>query len=189
MENTRAALRACAALEAAGSGRNKEVKFGDLFEYTDGQIANLNRVLQNLKKSKEIEFKVEIFFEGQHNDELITLKAAFWDQKYTINAENVFRPGRNMKDVPQEQRKGRSYESENLASSQVEKCFLCGEFVPALARVTIRGNVYHLVCIQCSVCSAQLREKADYVTFDGSVCCSSECVRSYDASHTRQPRG
>lgn len=217
--NTRAALRKCAAEhppgpigsdklnEASKSSLSKLVSFskrasnsvpresadrctfGALYEYSAGQIANLNKILTNLKKAGEVSFQVEIFFQGQHDDEEIVLLAKFWDEAYTVDADNVFRPGRNERDIPEEERKGRSYVTDNLATRDQTICTTCGDQVESVFRVTIRGKVYHSTCIKCSVCGASPRENADFVTFDGKICCSTSCVANYDAAHVNQRRG
>ncbi|CAK9024599.1 Uracil phosphoribosyltransferase (UPRTase) (UMP pyrophosphorylase), partial [Durusdinium trenchii] len=75
---TRAALRAVCK-------DGKTAQFDDLFQYTDGRIANLNRILQNLKRAKEITFDTEIFFEGQSDDIPIILLDAFWEGEYEVD--------------------------------------------------------------------------------------------------------
>mmetsp|Transcript_8576 Transcript_8576/g.15084 ORF Transcript_8576/g.15084 Transcript_8576/m.15084 type:complete len:252 (+) Transcript_8576:107-862(+) len=181
LEHTRAALRACA-------GDGKSCTFGALFEFTEGKIANLNRILQNLKNANEVAFQVEVFFAGPHANEPITLLDAFWDQDYTVDAENVFRPGRNFKDVEEKDRKGRSYVSENQESRGQRECTACGELVAENSRLVLRGRVFHMQCVECVVCGAHPRSKADFVTFDGEVACSSECIKLYDAAHPNQAR-
>jgi len=180
LENTRAALRATEV--------DAVCTFGALFRFTEGQIANLNRILQNLKKANEIDFDVEVFFEGMHDAEPIRLLESFWEGDYTVDAENVFRPGRNMRDVPEDERKGRSYVKDNLTTRNVKECATCGELVTDHDRVTVRANVYHLNCIKCVQCGASPRIKADFVTFDGQLACSSECIKNYDGAHQNQAR-
>jgi hypothetical protein len=179
--NTRAALRAC-------SDHNGMCTFGELFSYTGGRIANLNRILQNLKSAREVRFEPECFFMGVHNEEVIELLGQFWNEKYTVDEASVFRHGWIPTDVPENDRRGRSYVKENLTTMDVFHCFQCAKRVKAKDRITIRAHVYHMKCIFCVVCGSSLRRKADYITFDGQICCSPDCLRQYDASHVRQER-
>jgi len=178
---TRAALRSCCASRS-------HTTFGEVFTHTAGSIANLNRVLQNLRKAREIEFEPECFFDGVHNDEIIELRHRFWEEEYTISESNVFQPGRVSKETPENERRGRSYVTENLKTQTTHHCCVCREEVNAEDRITVRANVYHLKCISCTVCQCSPRQKADYVTFDGQLCCSVACIQKYDAAHLRQER-
>mmetsp|Transcript_20114 Transcript_20114/g.58162 ORF Transcript_20114/g.58162 Transcript_20114/m.58162 type:complete len:245 (-) Transcript_20114:184-918(-) len=195
LANTRAALRTCA--QARMSERVEDISgrmyctFGELFEQTGGKIANLNRILQNLRSAGEIAYQPEVCFSSMHNKEEIDPLEIFWaqDSMYEVNSENVFRPGRPTMDIPEAARRGRSYVKENLATINVKECALCGKEVAALDRMTIRNDVYHIRCIQCMVCGANPSKKADFLTFDGGVCCGTECVRMYDAAHLKQERG
>ena len=90
VEATRKALRACCCY------RNNEflsttkpscsmtttataTTFRALFVASDGHIANLNRVLQNLKRAREIDFALECFFMGYNDEqENVLLDAFFW---------------------------------------------------------------------------------------------------------------
>jgi len=179
---TRAALRNCVA-----EGEN-EVTFKDLYEECDGRIANLNRVLQNLKRAKEIHFDVEIFLQGTNDRDVIRLNESFWGGQYQVDEENVFRPGREFKDVAEEERKGRSYIKDNLATMKVHECFVCGKEVSPRDRMTVRDHVYHIRCIKCVQCGSKPHNKSEFVTFDGEIACSSECIRQYDAAHLHQKR-
>jgi hypothetical protein len=179
--NTRAALRAC-------SDDSGICTFGELFSYTGGRIANLNRILQNLKSAREVRFDPECFFMGVHNDQVIELLDQFWNEGYAVDEVSVFRPGWTATDVPENDRRGRSYVKENLTTMNVFHCFACAKRVKAKDRITIRACVYHIKCISCVVCGSNPRRKADYITFDGKICCSSDCVRQYDAAHVRQVR-
>ena len=177
-----------AAIREVKSTKGDFCTFGDLFKQADGKIANLNRVLQNLKKANEVSFDVEIFFEGAHTDEKIHILAQFWDEEYHVDEENCFRPGRSIKNVPEEERRGRSYVKDNLETLGVTNCAICQRQVEIQDRLTVRGKVYHLNCIECVWCKSRPREKADFVTFDGRLCCSTECIKLYDAAHVRQKR-
>jgi hypothetical protein len=179
--NTRAALRAC-------SNDSGICTFGELFSYTGGRIANLNRILQNLKSAREVRFEPECFFMGVHNDEVIELLGQFWNEEYTVDEVSVFRNGLTPTDVPDNDRRGRSYIKENLTTKDVFHCFTCSKRVQAKDRITIRASVYHIKCVFCVVCESSPRRNADYITFDGQICCGSDCIRQYDASHVRQAR-
>jgi len=173
----------------AVSKDGKKCMFGQVYEFTDGQIANLNRVLQNLKKAGEISFENEVFYQGQDDLAEITFLQPFFDEMYKVDGDNCFRPGRNMRDVPEDERLGRSYVQENLDTCGVTKCFECGEEVGDQERLTIRNHVFHFHCIKCRQCNSKPREKHDFVAFDGSIMCSAECIKLYDAAHVRQARG
>mmetsp|Transcript_2904 Transcript_2904/g.3394 ORF Transcript_2904/g.3394 Transcript_2904/m.3394 type:complete len:231 (+) Transcript_2904:165-857(+) len=178
-----------AALRNASTDGLKSCKFGTVYKQTEGKIANLNKILRNLKKAGEIGFTPEIFFEGMHDDEIIQFFPLFLHGEYEINHDNVFRPGRNTKDVPEEERHGRSYVKENLQSKDKKECEICKLEVEERERLVIRGDVYHFFCVKCVQCNSTAREKSDYVTFDGKFCCSSNCVKLYDAGHLNQARG
>jgi len=180
LQRTRTALRATASKNCC--------TFGKLYRYTEGRIANLNRVLQNMKQANEIHFTPECFFESIHDDEEIKLLEQFWREEYEVDEENVFRSGIFTHDIPEEDRKGRSYVAEDRETRNVQKCFACLRRVKAEERITIRARVFHLSCITCAVCGASLRQKKDYITFDGQICCSSECIQQYDGAHLRQQR-
>ncbi|GBG30718.1 LIM/homeobox protein Lhx1 [Hondaea fermentalgiana] len=181
---TRAALRA-----VCEDGDGDSCCFGDLFRHIDGQIANLNRVLQNLKREREIDFAPEIFLEGTHDAERITLLDKFWDQEYEVDHGNVFRAGDvNFKDVAQDERLGRSYVRDNLATRDEHICTVCNEEVSALDRMTVRDKVFHLRCLHCAQCGSQPRDKSERVSFDGQFVCSAECMKNYDAAHLKQAR-
>lgn len=181
LANTRSALRAC-------SDDSGICTFGELFSYTGGRIANLNRILQNLKSAGEVRFDPECFFMGMHNEQEIELLEQFWKEDYIVDETSVFRQGCNALDVPEKDRRGRSYVNENLKTIHVFHCSACSERVKAKDRITVRACVYHLKCITCVACGSNPRRKADYITFDGQVCCSSDCVRQYDGAHVRQER-
>ena len=181
LANTRAALRAC-------SDDIGICTFGELFSYTGGRIANLNRVLQNLKRAREVHFEPECFFMGMHNEQEIELMEQFWKEEYIVDEASVFRQGWTAMDVPEKDRRGRSYVKENLKTMHAFHCSACTKRVKAKDRITVRACVYHLKCISCVVCGSSPRRKADYITFDGQVCCSSDCVRQYDGAHVRQER-
>jgi hypothetical protein len=190
---TRAALRQCV--------RNKQFEFcsscttfGQLFEHTEGQIANLNRVLQNLKRVEEIDFDPELFLVGVNDDQTIQLKQRFWKEEYIVDSENVFQrryleqDHRIANEDSTSPRKGRSYIDENLATMRQKYCAACHEFVDELDRLTIRSLVYHSKCLTCTVCGSSPRQRLDYMTFDGNICCGHGCVRQYDGAHIRQQR-
>jgi hypothetical protein len=188
LEKTRSALKACAS--SASNGASCSCTFGELYAFTEGRIANLNKILQNLRKAKEVRFKPECFFDGVHDDEAIELLDYFWKEAYAVNERNVFRPSRNalVKDTPQDKRRGRSYFEENEKTRHVRHCSVCRERVSAEERITIRACVFHMKCISCAMCTARLRQKADYITFDGQICCGADCIRQYDAAHRYQTR-
>jgi hypothetical protein len=193
--STRAALAAlcCCSAEDDHEKRGKEsCTFGELFDYTGGIIANLNRVLQNLRSAGEISFVPECFFIGVNETEMIELLDKFWseEQQYVVDTNNVFRRpnGSTLKHVPQEKRLGRSYVAENLATKDLVHCTVCSEQVQPEERITIRVDVFHMKCLHCAVCGSSPRIKADFVTFDGRICCSSDCVRRYDGANVRQDR-
>lgn len=177
----RAALRAVASDDDCCT-------FGDLFQYTEGRIANLNRVLQNLKRANEIQFEPECFLKSMNDNEQIQLLEPFWKEMYKVSEENIFRPGRSSLNVPQKGRKGRSFVEENVKTMHVYECCACARYVKAEERITIRAQVFHLSCLSCTVCGASPRQKKDYITFDGRVCCSYECFLKYDGAHLRQER-
>mmetsp|Transcript_4162 Transcript_4162/g.4825 ORF Transcript_4162/g.4825 Transcript_4162/m.4825 type:complete len:230 (+) Transcript_4162:93-782(+) len=177
-----------AALRNASTDGLSSCTFGAIYEQTEGRIANLNKILLNLKKAGEIDFKPEIFFEGRDDDEVIEFFPSFLNAEYQVDQGNVFRPGRNIKDVPEEERHGRSYVKENMESKGKTDCETCGKEVTELQRLVIRGNVFHLNCVHCIQCGGSPHEKADFVTFDGHICCSAKCVRLYDGSHQNQKR-
>lgn len=182
LRHTRAALRAVA------SDGEESCTFASLYKYADGSIANLNRVLQNMKEANEISFAPECFFAGVHDHEVIILHKQFWKEAYKVDEENVFRPGRLFKNVIEEERKGRSYVAEDRETRHVTECSVCSRQVCVEERITIRAQVFHLSCLSCAVCGACPRQKKDYITFDGQVCCSSDCIQRYDAAHIRQRR-
>lgn len=163
---------------------------GNFFIFTEGRIANLNRILQNLKSQGEIHFEPECFFMGVHDQEAIELLDGFWKEEYKVDETSAFRPFLSyyLKHVAHEDRRGRSYVAENLKTLHESHCSSCSKRVESRDRITIRGRVFHMKCISCVVCGASLRQKADYLSFDGQVCCSSTCVRQYDASHVTQKR-
>lgn len=177
---TRAALRAV-------SGGSDSCCFGELYDHIDGQIANLNKVLQNLRAAGEVAFEQEMFLKGTHDDALITLLEKFYEGEYSVEDDNVFR-AREYKDVAEAERHGRSYVKENLATLGVTICATCDVEVSVLERMTVRDKVYHLRCLKCAQCGATPREKADYLSFDGQAMCSAACVSMYDASHLSQKR-
>jgi hypothetical protein len=191
LRRTRAALRDCSGRHYSNEGSPVlACKFLALFEYTGGQIANLNRILQNLKEQNEASFEPECFFVGVNDDELIILLDKFWKEEYDVDCENVFRPANtNMtQNVERDQRRGRSYEEENLQSLEQDCCLICRQFVQSHQRLAIRACVYHIHCLQCAGCGAPLSKKMDFVSFDGNVLCSVTCIRLYDAQHIRQQR-
>jgi hypothetical protein len=160
--------------------------FGELFTYTEGRIANINRVLQNLKRaSKEIRFQPECFFMGMYDDETIEILDTFWSEEYKVDGINVFRSSvsifTNEATVPEKDRKGRttSYVEEQLETMHAFHCTSCTERAEERERITIRGRVYHdMNCLSCVVCHTSPRRKVDYLTFDGQICCSgTACVR------------
>jgi hypothetical protein len=83
---TRAALRQCVRSKQFGFCSSCTT-FGQLFEHTEGQIANLNRVLQNLKRVEEIDFDPELFLVGVNDDQTIQLKQRFWKEEYIVDSE------------------------------------------------------------------------------------------------------
>jgi hypothetical protein len=185
LEATRDALRVCC------KTTEMVCTFGDLFEYTQGKIANLNRILQNLKETGEVHFDVECFFQGRHDSERIVLLEKFWERSgYRVSCETVYRPGRALVDVPLSDRCGRSYVAENIQTRAIHTCCACGQPIwnEDTERMTMRGRVYHLQCITCAVCGSSPKHKQDYVTYNGNFCCSADCVRRYDAAHVVQQR-
>lgn len=182
LESTRSALKSCCAFNGT------TCTFGELYEFTEGKIANLNRILQNLRKAKEIYFQPECFFDGVHNDEVIKLLDQFWNEEYVINEQNVFQPGRGAKDTPSDKRRGRSYFEENEKTRHVRHCSVCRKRVTPEERITFRACVFHMKCISCVVCGTCPKQKADYVTYDGQICCGAACIRLYDAAHLLQER-
>lgn len=163
--------------------------FGNLFQHLDGQVANLNRVLQNLKRAGEIDFEPEIFLEGVHKNTPIQILDKFWAQEYSVDQENVYRAADvNFKDVAEDERLGRSYVRDNLATRNAKVCAICGEEVSDLERMTVRDQLYHLRCLTCAQCGSHPRDKAERVSFDGKFVCSAECMKNYDAAHLRQDR-
>ena len=178
LETTRAALRACCSDDDCCT-------FGTLFEYTGGEIANLNRILQNLRNADEISFAPECFFAGRHDAETICLQSKFWIESYNVE-EHVFRVPQS-DEIPAE-RHGRSYVVENLATRQVHHCRVCAGHVAVEERMTIRAKVFHRRCLHCAVCGTSPKNRSDYVTFDGKLCCGAECVRQYDGAHVQQER-
>jgi len=185
LHSTRAALKSCCTSSPNGK---MTCTFGELYDCTEGKIANLNRVLQNLRKAREVRFEPECFFNGVHNDEVIELLDHFWSEQYVVNERNVFRTVIPVETTPHDERRGRSYFEENERTRRVEHCSVCNERVRAEERITIRCSVLHLRCISCAVCGACPRQKADYVTFDGKMCCGAACIRWYDAAHRLQER-
>ena len=165
-------------------------KYGDVFALADeqGGIANLSRVLQNLKKAEEIHFKPEIMFQGEHKDEVIELLPAFQESSYEVTDKNCFQKPIADTVVPHEQRKGRSYIQENQATRGVTTCHKCGEEVAAEQRLAFRGQVYHTFCLSCAQCSQPIRDKIANVTFDGKIACSAACIKAYDGIHQQQTR-
>lgn len=99
LKKTRSALRAVAAEDYC--------TFGALYTHTEGNIANLNRVLHNLKQSEEIYYSpaVEMFLAGVHDDEVISLLPQFWTEDYQVDETNVFRSGQSRVNVDEENRK------------------------------------------------------------------------------------
>ena len=182
LKHTRAALRTVAS--------ENRCTFGYLYEYTEGRIANLNRVLQNMKRANEIEFadEIEMFLSGVHDNEEIALLPKFWNEEYQVDETNVFRPGRMNINVPEEDRRGRSYVAEDIATRHLSECCACSSSVKTEDRMTIRGQVFHLKCIKCAVCGSSLSQKKDYITFDAQICCSAECIHRYDAANVQQQR-
>lgn len=231
LHHTRAALRACC---SCISSRNDSCKSGSntiqqeedeedvsttttmttfraLFEYTDGTIANLNRVLQNLKSGNEICFEPECFLYGVNDNEPIVLLDLFWSQPYSVSRSNVFRKHRHQNRqqddddddfLDWDRRRGRCLEKEVQALlRQRNHCARCNEYVHANDRVIIRANLYHASCLQfyrCACCGANLVKKSlrrggrkqspECIAFDGSVLCGTDCIRRYDAAHLRQER-
>lgn len=184
VRDTRTALR-----RLCCTNGNRSCTFGELFEHTEGRIANLNRVLQNLKTANEVDFEPECFFMGTNDESLIELLEQFWKEEYTVDGDNVFRlGGESTVLIPEQDRRGRSYVGEDLQTRNVVECTVCSTRVKEKDRITIRASVYHLNCISCVVCGSSPRRKADYVTFNGEFCCSADCVRQYDGAHVRQER-
>lgn len=217
LEETRHALRICC--DCCGDSTNVNSQhattFATLFQFTEGRIANLNRVLQNLKRAGEISFVSECFLMGMSNSyqEKIVLLPNFFESNnnevYSVSPNNVHRASRlgfvpqqdelgttsgdnnNSIDImiPREQRKGRSYEEENLATMHCQQCFTCQqEITNQNDRIAVRGNVYHLQCLTCATCGASFRRKQVFMTFDGCICCTSDCLRQYDGAHRHQNR-
>jgi len=196
VERTRTALLACCR-EGGGGGKSStdtssyySTTFGALFDYTGGEIANLNRVLQNLKHAQEISFRPECFFVGPHDHEIIVLQDAFFwkNNNYAVDDSNAFRR-HDDKVSPEQKRHGRSYVQENLATLHVTTCWTCQKSVlDEQDRWTIRGHVFHRACLSCVVCGSHPRSKSDFVTFDGHICCSTDCIRQYDGAHIQQER-
>lgn len=181
LQQTRAALREIAT-------NNDCCTFGDLFRFTEGRIANLNRVLQNMKQANEIHFQPECFFHAVHDDEVIQLLEQFWVEAYNVNESNVFRTSVLTMDVAEKDRKGRSYVAEDMKTRHVWECCACERRVKPEERITVRAHVFHLSCLSCVVCGTSPRQKKDYITFDGRICCSAECIQKYDGAHLRQER-
>ena len=191
LQRTRAALKSCCASTSHNDGTaTRSCTFGALYDFTEGRIANLNKILQNLKKANEVCFEPECFFDGIHNDKVIELLDGFWKEEYTVNERNVFRVvGRAaLKDTPPDERRGRSYFEENERTRNVHNCSICMQRVAEEDRITVRACVYHMKCISCVICGACPRHKADYLTFDGQICCGVACIRQYDAAHLLQER-
>mmetsp|Transcript_8228 Transcript_8228/g.14909 ORF Transcript_8228/g.14909 Transcript_8228/m.14909 type:complete len:234 (+) Transcript_8228:39-740(+) len=184
LQKTRAALRKITSEDYC--------TFGALYTHTEGNIANLNRVLHNLKQSEEIYYSpdIEMFLSGVHDDDVIILLPKFWTENYQVDETNVFKSKRStlLVNVAKEDRKGRSYVAEDLQTMNVDECCVCSKRVKSEDRITLRGEVFHISCITCAVCGASLRCKRDYLTFDGSFCCSSDCVLRYDGAHVHQQR-
>ena len=195
---TRAALRHCCCCSVAARSRTITSSrrssstscctFQHLFKYTDGHIANLNRVLQNLKNANEVTFSPECFFIGVNCHEKIRLLDKFWNEEYMVNAENVFRWTNTTTDARLLSHKGRSYVEENRQTMRVHHCASCHQHVGAYDRLAIRDKVFHLKCLRCIVCGASPSQKMDYLTFDGEICCGSDCIRRYDGAHVHQQR-
>jgi hypothetical protein len=114
----------------------------------------------------------------------------FWEESaYAVNADNVFHVQQLEEEPPpQENRHGRSYVEENLATHDVYYCHECNRHVTVDERMTIRAHVFHRACLHCAVCGASPRTRSDYVTYNGKLCCSAECVRQYDGAHVKQLR-
>lgn len=183
LATTRVALCACANEHGGGV-----CTFGSLFKESGGRIANLNRILQNLKEAREIAFQPECFFECVHDKERIYLNETFWAESYAVTDQNIYRNELSSEAIPELQRKGRSYVAEDLLTRDEHDCVVCSKHVRDEDRITIRAHVFHLSCVECSVCGASPHRKKDYVTFDGNLCCSSECVGRYDGAHVHQKR-
>ena len=162
--------------------------FGSLYRYTQGQIANLNQVLRNLKRAGEIDFEPECFFDGIHNECSIEVLDYFWKEAYRVDETNVFRAQTMEIYIQPEDRRGRSYEAEDAKTRHAHTCHACSKPVHVEDRITIRAKVFHLGCLSCVVCGASPRQKKDYVTFDGQICCSSACIQRYNGAHVRQER-
>jgi len=199
VERTRTALLACCCrCEDGGSGgkstadasSRRSTTFGALFDHTGGEIANLNRALQNLKHAQEISFRPECFFVGPHDHEIIVLQDAFFwkNNNYAVDDSNAFRR-HDDNASPEHQRQGRSHVQENLATLHVATCWSCQKSaLNEQDRWTIRGHVFHRACLTCVVCGSHPRSKSDFVTFDGHICCSADCIRKHDGAHIQQER-
>ena len=164
--------------------------FGEVFQEADGLIANLTRALQNLRRAGEITFEGKMLLKGRDDDIKIALTDLFYrENKFRVTNENCFRALGVFREIPQDQRRGRSYDEENLIYK--EFCAVCGQRPEPGDRITIRDKAYHLHCLCCARCGANLRSKpspGDYLTFDAKACCSSACTKAYDAAHTQQDR-
>eukprot|EP00516_Mucochytrium_quahogii_P011565 CAMPEP_0203784920 /NCGR_PEP_ID=MMETSP0100_2-20121128/737_1 /ASSEMBLY_ACC=CAM_ASM_000210 /TAXON_ID=96639 /ORGANISM=" , Strain NY0313808BC1" /LENGTH=244 /DNA_ID=CAMNT_0050686961 /DNA_START=653 /DNA_END=1388 /DNA_ORIENTATION=+ len=167
----------------AVSKDGKKCMFGQVYEFTDGQIANLNRVLQNLKKAGEISFENEVFYQGQDDLAEITFLQPFFDEMYKVDGDNCFRPGRNMRDVPEDERLGRSYVQENLDTCGVTKCFECGEEVGDQERLL--SGIMFSISIALNADSAIVnREKSTTLLHLMGQLCAVQNVSSYMMQRT-----
>ena len=176
--------------------------FARIFAESEGKIANLNRILQNLKRVGEVSFRPECFFVGHNDTEKIWLLEPFWQSLgerpsskskcYTVDASNIYRARCNHyinNQTGTQPCRRRSYEAENRATMHQSACNVCGQLVPSHnCRLTIRGQLFHVRCVRCRQCQARLRQAVDYMTFDGEVCCSPRCLQSYNGAHIRQAR-
>lgn len=201
LASTRLALKQCCSVcqaEPVGDSVKESSQslqlacaFQMLFEHTEGKIANLNRILQNLRDQREISFQPECFFRGVHDSERIVLLDKFWREEYAVTSNNVFRPENSNRTlcVERKQRRGRSYEEEILQTiGRNHRCLICGDTVSDRQRLRVRTHAYHITCLNCAVCGAKLRQRLDFLTFDGSICCGTSCVQRYDAAHLCQKR-
>jgi len=161
--------------------------FKEIFEESEGMIANLNRVLQNLKKSGEIDYpdEVEIFLQGQND--LIKICPVFSSQHYIPSTENCYQKDLGG-EISIDTRRGRNYYDENLATSGVTDCSICKKHIDTVQRLVIRGKVYHRNCIKCTFCERHPSENVDFVSFDGNIFCGARCLFQYDSTHRIQER-
>ena len=193
---TRKALRVCCQRHAS---HKNCCTFHELFVQSNGQIANLNRVLQNLRRTGEIDFEPECFFVGYNDTKVITLLESFRQSMATNSRSassvpdqtNLFRASHNQPFVrftPHSKRHGQSFGLDNRLTQDQHTCQACLQWVDDPDRLTIRGRLFHYRCVQCRQCRAFLRRSVDFIAFDGGVCCSLACMQRYDGAHVHQRR-